>query len=136
MQIKQCLIELFFLPGGCRNMNVSFSAYLYSLDVLGCVNMYVYMYICLCVCFILSTKTGKLKKRFSINNYIFILDFLWLQSLHDDLMNGRIRSNRMYLWQNPATSLKLKQHLKPRRLHFSVQRVNGNVMLSCIPVCT
>ncbi|XP_049918171.1 uncharacterized protein LOC126401090 [Epinephelus moara] len=46
-----------------------------------------------------------------------------IKSLHDDLINGSIRSNRMYLWQDPSTSINLKQHLKLRALNFSDQRI-------------
>ncbi|KAL7386016.1 hypothetical protein ABVT39_002881 [Epinephelus coioides] len=57
-----------------------------------------------------------------------------IKSLCDDLMNGKIRSNRIYLWQHPSTSMKLKQHLKPRMLHFSEQRTFE--LLRAIKQCT
>lgn len=71
---------------------------------------------------------------FCFNDCIFIRDFLCLQRFGDDLMSGRIHSNHMCLWKHPSTSLKLKQYLKPRMLHFSNQRVHGKIILLCVGV--
>ncbi|CAJ1074262.1 uncharacterized protein LOC126401090 [Xyrichtys novacula] len=46
-----------------------------------------------------------------------------IKTLHDDLLSGKLRSNRMFLWRNPATSLRLKQHLKIKTLSWSEQRM-------------
>ncbi|CAJ1081803.1 uncharacterized protein LOC126401090 [Xyrichtys novacula] len=51
-----------------------------------------------------------------------------IKTLHDDLLSGKLRSNRMFLWRNPATSLRLKQHLKIRTLSWSEQRVSKNAI--------
>nr|XP_033472688.1 uncharacterized protein LOC117250826 [Epinephelus lanceolatus] len=60
-----------------------------------------------------AVETGRILSVFSVDQ---------IKSLYHDLMNGQVRSNRMYLWINPSTSWKLKQHLKPHMLHFSDQR--------------
>ncbi|RVE64732.1 hypothetical protein OJAV_G00128400 [Oryzias javanicus] len=46
-----------------------------------------------------------------------------IKALHEDLTTGKVLSNRMYLWQNPMSSLSLKQHLKLRTLNLSDQRI-------------
>uniref|UniRef100_A0A3B3BZI3 Uncharacterized LOC112141289 n=1 Tax=Oryzias melastigma TaxID=30732 RepID=A0A3B3BZI3_ORYME len=46
-----------------------------------------------------------------------------IKALHEDLTTGKLRSNRMYLWQNPMSSLTLKQDLKLRTLNLSDQRI-------------
>ncbi|CAJ1055568.1 uncharacterized protein LOC126401090 [Xyrichtys novacula] len=64
-----------------------------------------------------------LKPPFLFQMITFLSLALWFQTLHDDLLSGKIRSNRMFLWRNPATSLRLKQHLKIRTLSWSEQRM-------------
>ncbi|XP_036069632.1 uncharacterized protein LOC112148061 [Oryzias melastigma] len=46
-----------------------------------------------------------------------------IKTLHEDLTTGKLRSNRMYLWQNPMSSLTLKQDLKLRTINLSDQRI-------------
>ncbi|XP_072572010.1 uncharacterized protein [Paramormyrops kingsleyae] len=44
--------------------------------------------------------------------------------LHDALLSRQQRSCRMYLWEHPETSLRLKQLCKPRSLFFSEDDTN------------
>lgn len=60
---------------------------------------------------------------------------LWFQSWPDGLMSGSFHSTRMFPWQNPSTSLSLKQHLKLPILNFNDQQVNENV-ISRMYVCS
>ncbi|XP_056123318.1 uncharacterized protein LOC130101562 [Rhinichthys klamathensis goyatoka] len=54
--------------------------------------------------------------RLGIENIISDQD---IKALHEAFHNGDIKSCRFYLWKHPETSLKFKQHLKPKQCHFS-----------------
>ncbi|XP_024120072.1 uncharacterized protein LOC112141215 isoform X2 [Oryzias melastigma] len=48
-----------------------------------------------------------------------------IKALHEDLTTGKLRSNRMYLWQNPMSSLTLKQDLKIFQLLRTIEEATG-----------
>ncbi|XP_077058610.1 uncharacterized protein LOC143711149 isoform X2 [Siphateles boraxobius] len=54
--------------------------------------------------------------RLGIENLISDQD---IKALHEAFHNGDIKSCRFYLWKHPETSLKFKQHLKPKQCYFS-----------------
>ncbi|KAF6717403.1 hypothetical protein FQA47_013833 [Oryzias melastigma] len=69
------------------------------------------------------TDGSRIRKDVEEGGILSLFSSHMIKALHDDLTTGSVRSNRMFLWQNPTSSSALQQHLKLRTPNLSDQRI-------------